>query len=140
MFKRVLTRYQTRLYAFKHPFFILRVELKILNISKPNNEARITANEYQNIREEIKSPLPTSRPVDECETKKKKKKSLKFPWWCKIIGFILSFIFMAVSVTFVIFYGIQFGDLKCQKWLTSLLISFFTSIFLTQPLKVYFII
>lgn len=32
--------------------------------------------------------------------------------------------------------GIEFGDLKSQKWLTSLLTGFFSSIFFIQPLKV----
>ena len=32
--------------------------------------------------------------------------------------------------------GIQFGDAKVTKWLTSLVISIITSIFLTQPLQV----
>lgn len=74
---------------------------------------------------------------DKSEVKKKKKsKALTFPWWCKIIAFILSFIFMGVSAFFVIIKGIDFGEEKCNKWLTSLVISFFTSVLLTQPIKV----
>ena len=41
-----------------------------------------------------------------------------------------------VSVFFIIVRGIEFGDVKCQKWLTSLLSSFFSSVILVQPLKV----
>lgn len=40
---------------------------------------------------------------------------------------------------FIIARGIEFGDLKTQKWLTSLLSGFFSSILLIQPLKVHFI-
>ena len=65
-----------------------------------------------------------------------KRKSLTFPWWFKIIAYILSFLFMLVSAAVVVFQGIEFGDEKCGKWLASLLISFFTSVLLTQPLKV----
>ena len=61
---------------------------------------------------------------------------LMFPWWFKIFAYMLSFAFAAVSLFFVIIKGIVFGDDKVTKWLTSLIISFFTSILFTQPLKV----
>jgi hypothetical protein len=37
---------------------------------------------------------------------------------------------------FIIVRGIEFGDLKTQKWLTSLLSGLFSSILLIQPIKV----
>jgi hypothetical protein len=43
---------------------------------------------------------------------------------------------MAVSSAIVIIKGIEFGDEIVGKWLTSLLIAFLSSVFLTQPLKV----
>lgn len=72
----------------------------------------------------------------EMNDKKKKKGELKFPWWFKIFAYLLSFAFAGVSLFFVIVKGIEFGDEKVQKWLTSLLISFFTSLLLTQPIQV----
>ncbi len=66
----------------------------------------------------------------------KKPFQLKFPWWFKIIAYLLSFVFASVSLFFVILKGIEFGEEKVAKWLSSLLIGFFSSIFLTQPLKV----
>jgi hypothetical protein len=48
----------------------------------------------------------------------------------------LSFIFIEISILFIIVGGIEFGDFKTQKWLKSLLIGFFSSISLTQPIKV----
>jgi hypothetical protein len=47
-------------------------------------------------------------------------------------------ILVGVSITFIIASGIEFGDLKSQKWLISILSGLFSSIFLTQPLKVEF--
>jgi hypothetical protein len=41
-----------------------------------------------------------------------------------------------VSIIFIIARGIELGDIKSQKWLTSILSGLFSSIFLTQPLKV----
>ncbi|XP_055954867.1 uncharacterized protein LOC126810750 isoform X1 [Patella vulgata] len=69
--------------------------------------------------------------------KKKKKKKFEFPWWCSILGWILLWLGVGVSVAFVTFYGITFQDEKCKKWITSMLTSFFTSVFITQPVKVF---
>jgi hypothetical protein len=46
-------------------------------------------------------------------------------------------VLVGVSILFIIARGIEFGDLKTQKWLTSILTSFFSSVFLTQPSKVH---
>ncbi len=67
---------------------------------------------------------------------KKKSFEVKFPWWFKIIAYVLSFAFAGVSLFFVIVKGIEFGDDKVTKWLTSLIVSFLSSIILTQPLQV----
>jgi hypothetical protein len=75
--------------------------------------------------------------VERCNNEKKKqKKELKFPWWTKIIAYVLSFVFAAVCIFFIIMQGISFGDDKCTKWLTSIMVSFVTSILLTQPIQV----
>ena len=70
--------------------------------------------------------------------KNKSKKELTFPRWFKLIAYILSFMISSASIVFIIFQGITFGDEKVQKWLTSLLVSFLASIFLTQPIQVSF--
>ncbi|UYV63031.1 hypothetical protein LAZ67_2002891 [Cordylochernes scorpioides] len=66
---------------------------------------------------------------------KAKSKKFMFPWWCRYIAWFLCFASVVVSVFFLWAYGIQFGDEKTRKWLTSLLISFFSSILVTQPIK-----
>jgi hypothetical protein len=43
---------------------------------------------------------------------------------------------MTVSILFIIVRGIEFGDEKTQKWLTSIIAGFCSSILLSQPLKV----
>jgi hypothetical protein len=68
--------------------------------------------------------------------KTQKRASGMFPWWCLFVAYGLSAIMAAVSIFFVIVRGIEFGDVKCQKWLTSLFSSFFSSLILVQPLKV----
>ncbi|XP_059156486.1 polycystin-1-like protein 2 [Physella acuta] len=67
----------------------------------------------------------------------KKKKKFELPWYFSIIAWILLWIVTLGSVVMVIFYGISFKDETCRKWITSLLVSFFTSVFITQPIKVF---
>ena len=43
---------------------------------------------------------------------------------------------MGVSIFFIIVRGIEFGDLKTQQWLTSIVTGFFSSILLMEPMKV----
>ena len=61
----------------------------------------------------------------------------KFPYWFKVVPYMLSFIFVGVSLFFIISQSIMFGNEKVRKWITSLVVSFFTSIIFTQPIKVF---
>ena len=70
------------------------------------------------------------------KSKKNGKKSKMFPWWCKIVAYILSFSFAFVCLFFIIIQGISLGDDKVKKWLASMLISVFTSVLITQPIQV----
>ncbi len=70
---------------------------------------------------------------------KKKTLSITFPWWCLFIAYGLSLLIIGISMFFIIVRGIEFGDSKTQKWLTSVLTGFFSSILLTQPIKVEFV-
>jgi len=65
-----------------------------------------------------------------------KKKRFSLPWWCCIIAWMLLWITVGVCVAFVTFYGIMFQDEKCKKWITSMIISFLSSVLFTQPIKV----
>ena len=68
--------------------------------------------------------------------KKKKPNEWTLPWWCLFIAYGCSLLLAIVSIFFIIVRGIEFGDSKTQKWLTSLLAGFFSSILLIQPIKV----
>jgi hypothetical protein len=72
------------------------------------------------------------------EKKIKVKSSFTFPWWCIFVAYGVCIILVGVSIIFIIAGGIEFGDEKTQKWLISVLSGFFSSILLTQPLKVTF--
>lgn len=87
------------------------------------------------IRKKTIVPTNSEREKIENDNKKKSQKFL-LPWWFKIIAYILSSMMIIVSILFIIFKGIEFGDDLVRKWLTSFLVSALSSIFLTQPLKV----
>lgn len=65
-----------------------------------------------------------------------KQMKLTFPWWCIFLAYILSILSASLSIFFIIVRGIALGDLRTQKWLTSVVIGFFSSVCVTQPLKV----
>ena len=64
------------------------------------------------------------------------KKKFTLPWWFIFLAYGLCVILASVSIFFIIARGIEFGDEKSQQWLTSILTGFFSSIFLTQPIKI----
>ncbi len=72
---------------------------------------------------------------NESNEKKKRKSPLTFPWWFIFIGYGLCVILVGILIFFIIARGIEFGGLKTQQWLTSILSGFFSSIILTQPVK-----
>jgi hypothetical protein len=54
----------------------------------------------------------------------------------KIFAYLLSLACAVTSLFFILMYGISFGNEKVQKWVTSLLVSILSSVFVTQPLQV----
>nr|XP_034975837.1 polycystic kidney disease protein 1-like 2 isoform X2 [Zootoca vivipara] len=58
------------------------------------------------------------------------------PRWCVFIGWSLVAITSGVSGFFTMLYGLHYGKDNSIKWLISMAISFFESLFITQPLKV----
>ncbi|CAF0742236.1 unnamed protein product [Didymodactylos carnosus] len=96
----------------------------------------LSTKELDVMRTNLASPLPVIVNTDQKYGVPKKKQKRTFPWWCIIIAYLISFFLVGISAVFIIARGIEFGDLKTQKWLTSLISGFFTSILLTQPIKV----
>ncbi|CAF4448364.1 unnamed protein product, partial [Adineta steineri] len=91
------------------------------------------------LREALYKMKPSRKISTNIPAIKKKKSSITFPWGCLFIAYGLSRIIIAVSIFFIIVRGIEFGDVKTQQWLTSVLTGFFSSVIFTQPIKVYFL-
>ncbi|TKS70244.1 Polycystic kidney disease protein 1-like 2 PC1-like 2 protein [Collichthys lucidus] len=68
--------------------------------------------------------------------KEKKSGSCWLPWWCVFLGWFLLLSISGVSTFFTLLYGFEYGKQKSIKWVMSLGLSLFQSIFILQPLKV----
>ena len=75
---------------------------------------------------------PSQNNTDE----KKKKKKKRLPWWCIFLVYGLCVMLVVISIIFIIARGIEFGDTKSAKWLTSVVSGFLSSNLLIQPIKV----
>ncbi|KAL7057789.1 hypothetical protein AAHC03_017093 [Spirometra sp. Aus1] len=88
-------------------------------------------------QEDITAPPPTYAEAIENPTNKKiSKRRFSLPWQMRILAWFLLIVGILASATFTTFYGIGFGDSACKEWLSSLFVSFFVDLCLTQPLKV----
>ncbi|XP_073320377.1 polycystin-1-like protein 2 [Pagrus major] len=68
--------------------------------------------------------------------KKKKTGGCWLPWWCVFLGWFLLLSISGISTYFTLLYGFEYGKQKSIKWVMSLGLSLFQSIFILQPLKV----
>lgn len=58
------------------------------------------------------------------------------PWWFIFVGWLLVIATSVVAGYFTMLYGLKFGKERSVSWLISMIVSFFQSIFIIQPLKV----
>ncbi|KAM4017481.1 LOW QUALITY PROTEIN: polycystin-1-like protein 2 [Anomaloglossus baeobatrachus] len=76
-------------------------------------------------------PLPTQRPQQKQQVKKK-----RLPWWFLFIGWTILISISGVSTYFTMMYGFLYGKDSSIRWIVSMTLSLFQSIFILQPLKV----
>ncbi|XP_019615012.1 PREDICTED: polycystic kidney disease and receptor for egg jelly-related protein-like [Branchiostoma belcheri] len=63
-----------------------------------------------------------------------------FPWWCRIVAWLLVAAIVVVCGAFTVLYGNEYGRAKSQSWLFAFLISFLTDVIILQPVKVILVI
>ena len=68
--------------------------------------------------------------------KKKPKPKASLPHWVIYIAYILIFMASGTAAFFVILYGFQFGKEKSDNWMKSMMLSFWQSVLVIQPVKV----
>uniref|UniRef100_A0A3B5LZZ9 Polycystic kidney disease 1 like 2a n=1 Tax=Xiphophorus couchianus TaxID=32473 RepID=A0A3B5LZZ9_9TELE len=79
-----------------------------------------------------RSPSPEESISSSAE---KKRSQGGLPWWFVFVGWILVIATSAVSGYFTMMYGLTYGKDQSINWLISMVVSFFESLFITQPLK-----
>ncbi|XP_075692924.1 polycystin-1-like protein 2 [Rhinoderma darwinii] len=76
-------------------------------------------------------PLPAQRSQQKQQVKKK-----RLPWWFLFIGWSILISISVVSTYFAMMYGFLYGKESSIRWIVSMALSLFQSIFILQPLKV----
>ena len=69
--------------------------------------------------------------------KKKNKKKFSLPHYFVYVAYGLVFLASTVSATFTVFYGLTFGKEKSEAWISTMMISFWQDVLVSQPLKVF---
>lgn len=87
----------------------------------------------QDEKDEMEEPKDNTT-EDSSNTKKKK---FLFPYWCIYVAYILCFVSCITCAFFTLLYGFTFGKEKSEKWLSAMAISFFQSVVVIQPFKVF---
>ncbi|KFM71583.1 Polycystic kidney disease protein 1-like 2, partial [Stegodyphus mimosarum] len=112
-----------------------------VNVALENQYERWRKNygTHNQTEETSKSQKKQQRKVDEEAQLRNpsKKKRFLLPWWCIYISWLLVVVSVGCSIFFLWAYGLQFGNVRTTKWLTSLLISFISSVLLTEPIKIF---
>lgn len=78
----------------------------------------------------------SSSPSPELRSNGDTNKKGGLPWWFVFVGWMLVLATSGVSAYFTMMYGLTYGKERSISWLISMVVSFFESIFITQPLKV----
>lgn len=81
----------------------------------------------------------SSTSLEESRESPKKCCQRGLPWWFVFVGWTLVIATSGVSGYFTMMYGLTYGKDRSISWLISMLVSFFESLFITQPLKVNFL-
>lgn len=74
--------------------------------------------------------------MEKKQKKKKKKKKRLLPYWFLYIGWVICFLTCFTTAFFCVLYGLQFGKEKSAQWISSMLISFFQDVLISQPIKI----
>uniref|UniRef100_A0A3B3HKL2 Polycystic kidney disease 1 like 2a n=1 Tax=Oryzias latipes TaxID=8090 RepID=A0A3B3HKL2_ORYLA len=115
-------------------------ELGLLGPSRfpnPNNYNR-AMQQVQGLKSHLESSLDGDKPSPEGSingSTKKKQIQRGLPWWFVFVGWILVIATSGVSGYFTMMYGLTYGKDRSISWLISMVVSFFESLFITQPLK-----
>ncbi|XP_017212723.2 polycystin-1-like protein 2 isoform X1 [Danio rerio] len=78
----------------------------------------------------------SASPSEASEKEGSRKCQKGLPWWFVFVGWFLVLATSGVSAYFTMLYGLTYGKERSISWLISMVVSFFESLFITQPVKV----
>ncbi|KAF7216063.1 transcript variant X2 [Nothobranchius furzeri] len=87
-------------------------------------------------QEEHQKSIPADCTSDHLEQNKKVSHQGCLPWWFIFVGWLLVIGTSVIAGYFTMLYGLKFGKERSISWLVSMVISFFHSLLLIQPIKV----
>ncbi|XP_026231670.1 LOW QUALITY PROTEIN: polycystic kidney disease protein 1-like 2 [Anabas testudineus] len=98
-------------------------------------EDRLFTSNIVNLNESTQTKLS---PADGSDGNQKKKQCCHggLPWWFIFVGWLLVIATSFVAGFFTMLYGLKFGKPRSISWLVSMIVSFFQSVLIIQPLKV----
>ncbi|XP_016102995.1 polycystic kidney disease protein 1-like 2 [Sinocyclocheilus grahami] len=115
------------------------------SFSKPNsyNQAVLQVQGMKNLLEPHVSSCSvsglhtrSSSPTEGNSGDSRKCSQKGLPWWFVFVGWFLVVSTSGVSAYFTMMYGLTYGKERSISWLISMVVSFFESLFITQPVKV----
>ena len=138
---------------------VLPVNLLIVNIFRKARPKGVSSDmtpsdhqnkdyEYENLDDDTSENYELAEEEKEDEensdaTKEKKgkqdKNAFTVPHFTIYIAYGLIFLASTTSAAFTIFYSLTFGEAKSQRWVSSMMISFWQDVIISQPLKVIII-
>ncbi|XP_062287305.1 polycystin-1-like protein 2 [Scomber scombrus] len=113
-------------------------ELSLLGPSRfPTSHSYNQAlHQVQGMKSILEDQQPTQKHDGDGNQKKKICCHGGLPWWFIFVGWLLVIATSFVAGYFTMLYGLKFGKQRSISWLISMIISFFQSILVIQPLKV----
>ncbi|XP_029000907.1 polycystic kidney disease protein 1-like 2 isoform X2 [Betta splendens] len=92
--------------------------------------------EYHLPLSSLEGDRSSSSPSPEPKVNRETNRRGGLPWWFVFVGWTLVMATSGVSAYFTMMYGLTYGKERSISWLISMVVSFFESLFITQPLKV----
>ena len=82
---------------------------------------------------------PTKEPIQRDVTHEEKKRNKSWPSVGFIVAWVLCFVYIVAGAGFVMLYALSFGNDKTYQWMVALIVTFFASVFVYQPIKILLI-
>ena len=106
-------------------------------LSRPQSAKSVVSAASVASTSSLASTSSTASNVSQMEAMGKDKFGL--PWICSYVAWVLCILSIGASVFFIWAIGINLGNDKTYRWLTSLFVTLITSFFVLEPLKIVFI-